>query len=205
GDYKKAGIGTPDKPEPVWISARYADPMTEEMHAMTMDAMMEAEMAEGEELIEAVRTHMYYSEYPPELGYAPVGTQLENFFSNGEWAIEDTKDKKYGKKIAVFKGIGTLTNRLRRTARRIKVTVRFAAETNANSEKKSLVITQISFNNETVYSRSRDYRQNSEIRQFDALYSMLGGGNAMSGAFSDLFGSNKYTLGDFLEMIYNLN
>ena len=59
-----------------------------------LNAAVYAEAAEDNtDLIDTVRNYMYYTDYPSDVGYLAFGRQLENFFQNGEWSIENDKEQ----------------------------------------------------------------------------------------------------------------
>lgn len=181
---------------PVWISGRYANPMDEELYAITLDSMMEARIARERAIIEAVRNTMYYKEYSPELGYGPIGQQLEKFFANGNWHIEDNRAyKNLDKKLAVFKGIA----RMRGNNRRFMFTVRFgrAIADHIRFRKGSLVLCQIDMNDNTVYRYFMDAGARGYLSK--SMQNIVN----MAGFFSGI-DPNGFSLGDFIELIYSI-
>ena len=199
GEYHKNGLGN-GKGTPVWIFGKYADPMTEEMYGIAAEGIAMEEAEKEREIIEAVRNNMYYSDFSPELGYGPVGRQLERYYGNPEWSIETTNSKDFEKNIAVFSGIA----RDAITKRRRKIVVRFAraVQDTYRFKKGNLVLTQIDLGGEVIYryfmskSSSREPNAITELRGFAALLATTFGGDGSP---------NKISLTDFLELIYSID
>ena len=208
-DYDKLRTG---KTTPVWIFGQYADLMSHEVYAVTLDSIMEAKIAAERAIIDDVRNRMYYTEYSPQLGYAPVGQQLERFFANGEWSVADNNgNKDFEKKLAVFKGIA----QMKTNNRRFMFTVYFgkAVVNKAQFKKGNLVLCQININNDIVYRYFMETHINSNgfTNFIDAMAARRGEKTLaqtkqhimnMMGAFYGV-SANQFSLSDFLEMIYS--
>lgn len=184
--------------ETAWIFGKYTGIMTGEEYAVLLDGIVESEAESGVEndsLIDAVRNNMYYSSYPREAGYLPVGQQCERVFSNYTWRTEKTDDERYGNKCAVFRGIGTAQN-----GRRFVMEITFVKD----ASKGQLLIEKAEINGSRIYSYSVDYLNRMGMGGFLQGLNYLAGGLSNMGANapnSNMF-QNQLSLDDFLGFIY---
>lgn len=158
----------------------------------------------GKELIDIVRNRMFYENYPEDVGYLPLGRQLEKFFDNGQWDTED--DPKFTENfgtLAIFQGIGHYSNLLGITqygGRKARITVKVGCaqkDINRYIREGSLAIVSIHENKNEIYLYSLDrgfYGDLQSQMQFDIVME-FGGLVGVKG--------NEITLTDFLQTIYN--
>ncbi|MBR1417675.1 MAG: hypothetical protein IJ576_01770 [Synergistaceae bacterium] len=161
-----------------------------------LNAAVYAEAAE-DNLIDTVRNYMYYTDYPSDVGYLAFGRQLEKFFQNGEWSIENDKEQEnnFGS-LAVFKGIG------RYAGRRAKITVKIgrAKKNLTNSIREgNLAIVSIYENNNRLYYYGYDRESYGGNMQAQLELDMLRDLTGMLGVSVE----NKLKLSSFLSTLYS--
>ena len=163
------------------------------------EAQRAAQEAELNRIVDLVRNHMYYTNYTANLGYAPVGQQLERFFPGGEWSVEkNERDKNFDKWFAVYQA----TTRMRLNNRRTLLTIKFGQAVKNlsvfNTRKGDLALIAV-------------YDNNTPLFLFEATNPLVRDMmNLMNPAFllnpnSANRYQNSFTLQDFVETIYSID
>ena len=122
-----------------------------------------AAYAANSELINDLRNYVHYNDYPADVGYLPIGKQLENFFENGQWSEEENNQdysKNFGT-LAVFQGIGRYSDHvgiLKYSGRKARITVKFgrALRDLGRIKQGSFAIVSIAENQNIIYRYERD-------------------------------------------------
>jgi hypothetical protein len=178
------------------VYGQYAEPITQEQYATLEQQKIVAQAEQEQEknvaanaFIEEIRNNMYYRNYPPDVGYKPVGRQLEAFLTEPSWSMEQDSE---GHPIAVCKGIMLIRSR------RTRLSVKFKRIGN------QIVINEMLDNQDIIYN----YAYDSEIVGAGRaelnrnLSSIFGAAAAAAGKPVPTSYQNKLTLAEFLEVIY---
>lgn len=184
-----------DIEEIVWVYGQYAVPITYEQYAAIEQQKMLAEQkktAAENAFIEEIK-NLYHRNYPANVGYLPVGRQLEEFLGDSSWSSQIDSN---GDHIAICSGITGYNNR------RVRLSVHLAKKDNA------LMIREIDENQNPIYHYSLD-SGNNPMGEAGARFSLLMN-SLYQGAIRQETGNKDFTLPTrnfislegFLEAIY---